>query len=67
MNIVLPLLFLFIWVVLVVVPIVRILRRLGFNEWLAVIALIPLGNLFGLWAIAFSEWPAIEATLRART
>jgi hypothetical protein len=49
-----------VWTVVLVVPVVRILRRLGLNEWLAVIVLIPILNLAGLWALAFSEWPAMR-------
>jgi hypothetical protein len=54
------LLLLLIWFMLVVVPVVRILRRLGLSEWFVLIALIPLGHLFGVWALAFSEWPAMR-------
>jgi hypothetical protein len=44
------------WFALVVIPIARILRRTGFIQWLALIALLPLVNLIGLWTFAFSEW-----------
>jgi hypothetical protein len=33
------------------VPIARILYRLGFSPWLAILALLPLGNLIGLWLL----------------
>jgi hypothetical protein len=44
------------WFALIVIPIARILRRAGFNQWLALIALLPLVNLIGLWTFAFVEW-----------
>jgi hypothetical protein len=46
---------------LLLLPVMRILDRLGINRWLALIALIPLGNLFGLWMLAFSKWPAVQS------
>lgn len=39
-------------------PIGRVLRRVGFSPYWSILALIPLGNLLGLWVLAFSEWPA---------
>jgi hypothetical protein len=46
-------------------PISRVLKRLGFSGWLALLAIVPLGNLIGLWMLAFKPWPrdarAVEA------
>jgi len=39
------------------VPVMRILDRLGFSRWLGLLVLVPLGNLFGLWMLAFSRGP----------
>jgi len=39
-------------------PVIRILDRIGHNRWFAVMAVIPLMNLFGLWMLAFSKWPS---------
>lgn len=40
-----------------VVPAWRILKRLGYaGEW-ALLAIIPMIGLIGMWVIAFSEWP----------
>jgi hypothetical protein len=38
-------------------PIGRILGRLGFSPFWSILAVIPLVNLFGLWALAFGDWP----------
>ena len=42
---------------IVVLPLGRILYRLGFSVWWARLALIPLFNLIGLWWLAYMEWP----------
>jgi predicted PurR-regulated permease PerM len=57
MEPVLGLIFAAAWLALVVIPVVRILSRLGLNPWAAVVAVIPLVNIAGLWALAFTEWP----------
>ena len=41
----------------VVVPVSIILKRLGFRPWWATIALIPLGQIVGLWIVALKRWP----------
>jgi hypothetical protein len=43
--------------VLALYPIGRILSRIGFSPLWAVIALIPLANLVGLWVVALAAWP----------
>jgi hypothetical protein len=43
---------------LTAIPIARILDRAGFSRWLAFIGLIPLVNIVGLWAFAFTDWPS---------
>ena len=40
---------------LVMWPVSRVLRRLGFPVWLAPLALVPLLNLGLLWFVAFTE------------
>lgn len=35
----------------------RILCRMGFPGWLAIIALIPVANLIGLFLLATQPWP----------
>ena len=42
----------------IILPVVRILRRLGLSGWWAVLAFLPLGNLAGLIALSLVRWPA---------
>ena len=44
-------------VALVLYPVGRILKRLGFSPFWSILSLIPLVNLIGLWIVAFVEWP----------
>lgn len=44
-------------VAVVLYPVGRILNRIGFSPFWSVLILIPLANLFGLWVLAFSDWP----------
>lgn len=41
------------------IPIYRILRRMGFNGWLCVLAFVPLANLVTVWVLAYVRWPAV--------
>jgi hypothetical protein len=43
--------------VLILYPIGRILSRIGFSPFWAVLAFIPLANLIGLWVVALAAWP----------
>ena len=45
-------------VLVIIYPIGRILRRLGFSPFWSVLVFIPLANLLSLWILAFSEWPS---------
>jgi hypothetical protein len=49
------------YVSILVIPIARILRRIGMSGWWSVIAIIPLLNLIGLWILAFVSWPRDRA------
>ena len=50
------------WIILLAVlaivgyPVGRILGRLGFSPWWALLWFVPLANLVGLWVLAFSRW-----------
>jgi len=44
-------------VALVLYPVGRILKRLGFSAFWSVLVFIPLVNLAALWALAMIEWP----------
>ncbi|RTM04458.1 MAG: hypothetical protein EKK31_16845 [Hyphomicrobiales bacterium] len=38
-------------------PIGRILSRVGLSPLWAILAVIPVVNLIGLWVLAFADWP----------
>ena len=38
-------------------PIGRVLGRIGYTPWFAILMFLPVANLIGLWAIAFARWP----------
>jgi uncharacterized membrane protein YhaH (DUF805 family) len=42
------------------VPIYRILQRVGFSGWWCLLFFVPFGNFIGLWILAFKRWPALE-------
>ncbi|HEX9459224.1 MAG TPA: hypothetical protein VGA84_08780 [Thermoanaerobaculia bacterium] len=39
-------------------PATRICAKAGYSPLLGFVAIIPIGNVFLLWFLAFSEWPA---------
>ncbi len=41
----------------VLYPIGRILRRMGFSPLLSIVVLFPFLNLLALWIVAFINWP----------
>ncbi|TAM07827.1 MAG: hypothetical protein EPN70_01760 [Paraburkholderia sp.] len=51
------------WLVFVIMavvllyPIGRILTRIGLSPLWAILALVPMLNLLGLWVLAFVDWP----------
>jgi hypothetical protein len=40
-------------------PAMRICRKAGFSQWFGLLIVIPLANIFLLWFVAFSPWPAV--------
>lgn len=42
------------------IPIARILRRAGRSPAWCLLFFVPLGNIIGLWAFAYTRWPGIE-------
>ncbi|MDH3195787.1 MAG: hypothetical protein OEL78_05685 [Hyphomicrobiales bacterium] len=56
---------LIIYAVLLIVPVARILGRIGFNQWWTALAVIPLVNLVFLWILAFIDWPGAEGAPEA--
>ncbi len=50
----------FFWIIMIavmVIPVAKILGRIGFNQWWAAVAIIPMVNLIFLWVLAFIDWP----------
>lgn len=45
---------------LVLWPLARVLRRMGFSPWLSLLYIIPLANLVMLWVVAYSDWPKVQ-------
>ena len=44
--------------IVVIIPAWRICQRAGYPGWMGALIIIPVINLFLLYFIAFSEWPA---------
>lgn len=44
------------------IPIARILRRAGRSRAWCLLFFVPFGNIIGLWAFAYTRWPALDAT-----
>jgi flagellar basal body-associated protein FliL len=47
--------------VIVIVPFWFILKKAGFSPWLSLLYLVPLGNLFLYYFLAFAEWKVVPA------
>lgn len=46
----------------VLYPVGRILRRMGFSPLLSIVAFFPFVNLLALWIVAFIDWPKRTGT-----
>ena len=46
---------------IVMVPFWFILKKAGFSPWLSLLYLVPLGNLFLYYFLAFAEWKVVPA------
>ena len=49
------------WIAVFGFPVWRILSRLGFSGFWAILAFIPLVNLIALWVLALNKWPVETA------
>ena len=47
-------------VALILYPVGRILKRIGFSPLWSVLVFIPLANLLALWLLAMGDWPREE-------
>jgi hypothetical protein len=43
--------------VLVLMPVGKILSRVGYSPWLAILWVVPFVNIIMLWMFAFGRWP----------
>ena len=51
------------WMVLSVIPSVKLLRRVGLHPALAALNLLPLlGVIVIVWIVAYSAWPKVQAS-----
>ncbi|WP_300552041.1 hypothetical protein [Maricaulis sp.] len=49
------------WIAVFGFPVWRILSRLGFSGFWAILAFVPLVNLIALWVLALNKWPVETA------
>lgn len=45
-------------------PIAEVLRRAGYSRWWALVYILPLLNLIGLFVFAYSRWPKMVDEVR---
>ena len=45
---------------LLIWPLARVLKRIGFSPWLSLVSVIPLGNIILLWVVAYSDWKNVQ-------
>ena len=49
-----------VYLIVFIVPVRRILSKAGYNGWWAILAVVPLANIGGLWIFASANWPRLE-------
>lgn len=54
-------LFVLTMILLTLYPVGRILGRLGYSPWWALLAMVSPLNVIGLWILAFARWPVEDA------
>jgi uncharacterized membrane protein YhaH (DUF805 family) len=42
-------------------PVVKILKRAGLSGWWAVLWLVPVGSIIGVWIFAYARWPKVDS------
>lgn len=57
--------FMIVMLAIVIIPCWFICKKAGFSPWLALINIIPLGNLVLLYILAFAEWKVLPAPVAA--
>jgi hypothetical protein len=51
------------WYWLLLRPIIRIIQRIGYSGWWVLLFFVPLGNVIGLWILAYGRWPAVPSKI----
>ena len=46
-----------VWFFVPMIPIATILKKAGFSPWWALLYIVPIGNLIGLFVFANARWP----------
>jgi hypothetical protein len=59
------LLVLTLYVLVLIVPAVKVLPRVGFSGWWSILIFVPLVNIIALWIFAFGRWPIDERIRQA--
>jgi hypothetical protein len=49
--------------IITILPYFKILPRLGYNKWFALLMLVPLANIIFLYVVAFAEPPMPSGTI----
>lgn len=49
----------FFWAI-VILSVRRILIKAGYSGWWAIMAVLPLGNIIGLWLFSSADWPNLK-------
>jgi hypothetical protein len=57
--------FMLVGMAIIIVPCWFICKKAGFSPWLALINIIPLGNLVLLYILAFAEWKVVPQPMAA--
>jgi hypothetical protein len=53
-----------VWIVISIIPSIRLLRRIGIHPTLAAFNIMPfIGTIILLWIVAYSKWPTLPAPL----
>jgi hypothetical protein len=50
------------WLIaLAIVGLIRVLRRMGYSGYWALLAFVPLINAYAIWRLSKAKWPAIPS------
>jgi len=52
------------WIIILLIPIFRILKRTGHSPVWSLLFVIPLVNVLALWVFAFKRWPVDQTQQR---